>query len=191
MPIQQVTEWKFKCSYPDCTHEETGEGRFIRNALPEGSLRITKETLGKPAESIWLCSHHADDFEQFLAGVPLVDSSGEPQLPPDVTPIVTEPTPEGPYAIYETQADWGGSYHAKIIVHTDEQLNDWIVEFDSADVITNVWDGQLISADNGHYVFGPPDYNKVVAAGSTAAINFQANGSASIEPTNLVVNKLA
>lgn len=193
MPIHASTVWEFTCSI--CGHVATGAGSSLVDALPEGSMRITGETHGTRRQQFWwLCASCTPSFFAFIKGIgEVIDITGPPINPPDVTPEVTSPVPQ---VFYEVQQDWGTGHIAKAIIRTQNEgiPNGWQVEFDTGDttVITNVWDGVLISSDTKnkktHWVLGNADYNDVIDPSASTAVNWQADGPTGV--SSLIVKVL-
>lgn len=67
---------------------------------------------------------------------------------------------------------------------------EWIIEFDATFEISGLWQGELQSQSDGHFVVLPPSWSEIVEPGESFSIGFEAvYSSGSIEtPTNVTLN---
>lgn len=74
--------------------------------------------------------------------------------------------------IYTIDAENGTGYNASITITniSDRTLEDWKLEFDFEDEIANLWNAQIISHENGHYVVENADYNQNIEPGQSVVI---------------------
>lgn len=74
--------------------------------------------------------------------------------------------------IYTVDAENGIGYNASITITniSDRTLEDWKLEFDFEDEIANIWNAQITSRENGHYVVGNVEYNQNIEPGHSVVI---------------------
>lgn len=98
---------------------------------------------------------------------------------------------EDDYTIqYTVDGDWGTGFYGSISItnNTDEVIEDWILEFDFERTITNVWDADIVSAEDNHYVLVNVEYNSNIGAGEKVSFGFSGTyGEASDVPYNYKV----
>ncbi len=88
-------------------------------------------------------------------------------------------TEEDDYSVeYRLGNDWGSGFSATIVItnNTDQTLEDWILEFDYARNITNIWNGVIESHEDGHYVIKNAGYNANIGAHQSVYIGFNGDG---------------
>lgn len=80
---------------------------------------------------------------------------------------------------YSKVDDWGDGFQGEISItnNGDSNLVNWDLEFDLSSEITNIWDAEIVSKDNGLYTIENAAWNREIAAGETTTIGFTANGS--------------
>ncbi|PZR10294.1 MAG: hypothetical protein DI532_18405 [Azospirillum brasilense] len=91
---------------------------------------------------------------------------------------------------YNVASDWGAGFVANMALQAgDSALNGWLVEFDAAFTITNLWGGEIVSHVGTHYVVRNLSWNATVPANGQASFGFQAtSGSAGSQASNLTLN---
>lgn len=91
---------------------------------------------------------------------------------------------------YNVASDWGAGFVANMALQAgDSALNGWLVEFDAAFTITNLWGGEIVSHVGTHYVVRNLSWNATVPANGQASFGFQAaSGSAGSQASNLALN---
>lgn len=74
--------------------------------------------------------------------------------------------------IYTIDAENGTGYNASITITniSDRTLEDWKLEFDFEDEIANLWNAQITSRENGHYVVANVEYNQNIEPGQSVVI---------------------
>jgi cellulase/cellobiase CelA1 len=74
----------------------------------------------------------------------------------------------------------------------DTALKGWIVEFDAAFAITNIWNAQIVSHVGNHYVIKNMSYNGTVGAHQETSFGFQATpGSDGTAATGFTLNGIS
>lgn len=99
----------------------------------------------------------------------------------------------GVSATFDVEDDWGSGFIAYLSFTngSDQPIPaDWIIEFDATFDIVNLWQGELQSQTNGHFVVLPPWWSDIVEPGESFSIGFEgAYSSGSIDPpTNVTLN---
>lgn len=91
---------------------------------------------------------------------------------------------------YNVASDWGAGFVANMAIQAgDSALNGWLVEFDAAFTITNLWGGEIVSHVGTHYVVRNLSWNAAISANGQASFGFQAtSGSAGSQAANLALN---
>lgn len=87
--------------------------------------------------------------------------------------------------------DWGSGFTGKIAITNlgSSAINGWTLQFDFAESISQVWNGQIISHTGNQYVIGNVSYNPTIAAGQSVTFGFNASpGNVTAGPTNYVLN---
>lgn len=89
----------------------------------------------------------------------------------------------------EVISNWysGGIGNITVYNNSDKTIEDWTIEFDSKCEIKEVWNGKLISNNNGHYVITNPGYNQNIDRHSqiTIGVLYGKNVYSSINNTAL------
>lgn len=97
-------------------------------------------------------------------------------------------TSKDDYSIdYYVESDWGDGFTGSIVMTNlgDKVLEDWVLEFDFAREITNIWNGTIVSYENNHYTIRNADYNANILAGQSISFGFNGkSGSVSDVPYN-------
>jgi aryl-phospho-beta-D-glucosidase BglC (GH1 family) len=76
---------------------------------------------------------------------------------------------------YEITDDWATGFVAQVsIAGTPDALDGWIVEFEAAFAITNIWNAEIVSHTGTHYVVRNAPWNAAVPAGGALSFGFQA-----------------
>lgn len=91
---------------------------------------------------------------------------------------------------YNVASDWGAGFVANMAIQAgDTALNGWLVEFDAAFTITNLWGGEIVSHVGTHYVVRNLSWNATVPANGQLGFGFQAtSGAAGSQAANLALN---
>ena len=105
---------------------------------------------------------------------------------------------DGVFATFAIEDSWGGQgqeggFNAGMTFTngSDEPISaDWTIEFDATFGIVNLWQGDLQSQVDGHFVILAPEWSGVVNPGESFTIGFQGTySSGSIDiPTNVTLN---
>ena len=59
---------------------------------------------------------------------------------------------------------------------SDQEIEDWVLEFDSTAQIQQLWNGVILSHTGNHYVIQNPDYAQNIAAGETLVVGAVLSG---------------
>jgi hypothetical protein len=100
---------------------------------------------------------------------------------------------DGVQCAFDITDDWGSGFTADLTFTNggeDPIPADWVVEFDATFGIVNLWQGDLYSQANGHFVVFSPDWSKAVEPGESFSIGFQGTYSSGTiaEPTNVTLS---
>ena len=101
---------------------------------------------------------------------------------------------DGDYSVaYEITEDWGFGYKAQITItnNKDAALEDWRIKFNYGDnLITQIWDGVIISDKDGEYFIGCQPYNQNIAPGASVTFGFLVEpGTSDAEVRDIVVTE--
>ena len=92
---------------------------------------------------------------------------------------------------YAVETDWDGGFSGKITVTntTEDTLEDWTVEFDFARDITSIWNADIESDTENHYVITNKGYNEKIAPGESVTFGFNGeNGTVDNVPAEYKVS---
>jgi len=76
---------------------------------------------------------------------------------------------------YVITEDWGDGYKAEVTITNNKTtaLEDWRLGFNYGDnIITQIWNGVILSAKNGYYEIGCQTYNQNIAPGGSVTFGF-------------------
>ncbi|MBE5878018.1 MAG: VWA domain-containing protein, partial [Lachnospiraceae bacterium] len=96
--------------------------------------------------------------------------------------------------VYSLVSDWGSGFSATISItnNTEAAIEDWELSFDFDRTITNLWNGVITSAEDGHYLISNAGYNSNIAAGQTITFGFNGcDGDATMEPQNYLLTDVS
>ncbi|MBP6770184.1 MAG: cellulose binding domain-containing protein [Reyranella sp.] len=102
--------------------------------------------------------------------------------------------PAGGTAVgYQVSDNWGAGFIGNMQVAAgDTALKGWIVEFDAAFAITNIWNAQIVSHVGNHYIIKNMSYNGTVGAHQETSFGFQATpGSDGTAATGFTLNGIS
>ena len=94
-------------------------------------------------------------------------------------------------ATFTDVSDWGSGFTGNITITNNgsSAITDWILQFDFAGTISQIWNGQIISQVGTHYVIGNAGYNSTIAAGQSVTFGFNATpGNVTVDPANYILN---
>ena len=100
-------------------------------------------------------------------------------------------SPVGNGAEYRTVSDWGSGFNGELTLtnHSDAAWENWTVEFDWEQNLTQFWNGVLVSDSDKHYVVRNESWNGKVEPGASVTIGFGGNpGNVDSTPKNIVIN---
>lgn len=86
--------------------------------------------------------------------------------------------------------DWGSGFVGSVSITNTavSALNNWTIEFDLPETITDIWNATIVSHVGNHYVISNAAWNGGVTAGGTVSFGFQANGGNPPLPTSYTLN---
>lgn len=90
------------------------------------------------------------------------------------------------------QVEWGTGYIGSIIItnNSENTIEDWLLEFDYENTISNIWDGIIELHEGNHYVVRNAEYNHNILPGESVTIGFLVNsGSSEVIMENFVLHK--
>lgn len=82
---------------------------------------------------------------------------------------------------YNTDYSWEKGYNGRINItnNMDKDIEDWVIEFDLKDEIVNIWDANIISHIQNHYVIGCPNSKQNIKVGETVTVGFSVENAKS------------
>lgn len=92
---------------------------------------------------------------------------------------------------FSVSSDWGSGFSGAITLTnvSAADIEDWIAEFDFEGSIDTLWNGQIISSENNHFIVENSGYNQRIAPGASVIIGFNGRRSRQdIAPRNLVLH---
>ncbi len=94
-------------------------------------------------------------------------------------------------AAYTVTQDWGTGFEGQIKLTSQQTtaISNWSLAFDYGALITQIWDGKIVSHTGTHYVISGAGWNNTLAAKGTVSFGFVAMPVASpTSPTNYTLN---
>ncbi|MEL6930892.1 MAG: expansin EXLX1 family cellulose-binding protein [Cyanobacteria bacterium J06600_6] len=90
---------------------------------------------------------------------------------------------------YSQIQDWGNGFQGQISITNNGSSNlvNWDLEFDLPIGISNIWDAEIVSNDNGRYRIQNLAYNREIAGGETITVGFIGDSSGS-SPQNFEID---
>lgn len=95
------------------------------------------------------------------------------------------------YVVYSA---WENGMNANISItnQSGADVEDWAVEFDYPNVITEIWNAEVVEHTNNHYVIKNAGYNQNIVSGSAISFGFLANPvDVDAEPENIRLTELS
>ena len=82
---------------------------------------------------------------------------------------------------YSQVEDWGDLFQGEISITNNGNSNlvNWDLEFNLPNEISNIWDAEIVSNNDGQYTIENTFWNREIAVGETVDIGFIAEGSSS------------
>lgn len=95
---------------------------------------------------------------------------------------------DGISVIYENEVIWDGGYNGRIVIYnnSDKAFSEWELDFDLPNVITNIWNAQIIERKDGKYLIKDVGWNSIIPAHSYISLGYTANGNIYEEPSGFV-----
>ena len=86
--------------------------------------------------------------------------------------------------------DWGTGYGASVTVfnRTAAPLTNWVVEWDFASSITDIWSAKIDAHTGAHYRFKPESWNATIPVGGSVSFGFNGAPGKPGTPTNITLN---
>lgn len=75
---------------------------------------------------------------------------------------------------FSVRDNWTTGFVADLQVKAQTPLQDWVISFDANFEITNIWNAQILSHENGRYVIGSSPWNNELDTGESITIGWQA-----------------
>ena len=119
----------------------------------------------KPGESVSFGFTAAGDFTQF----------------PDKYSILSKKiqvVPENFGIEYSCDKNTNQEFNANVSISNNsvETIEDWYLEFDYDNEISNMWNGTILEHENQHYIIKNADYNQNITKGSEVSFGFTVKG---------------
>jgi len=75
---------------------------------------------------------------------------------------------------YQVTNAWDTGHNGEICIRnvSDKAIEDWFVSFDCTYEISDLWNGKIVSSENGRYLIQNKDYNQNIAAGAELRVGF-------------------
>ena len=83
---------------------------------------------------------------------------------------------------FKVTNQWTGAFNGEFVLTntSDKPLENWTLKFDFEHEISNMWNAQIVSYDDGNYVIKNMGWNQDIEPGSSVTIGFQANSDGNI-----------
>lgn len=75
---------------------------------------------------------------------------------------------------YTVSSDWENGFNGNLEIKniSEECIEDWELEMDFDNEITNIWNAEILDHTGNHYVIGNPEYNQNIQANASINIGF-------------------
>lgn len=100
----------------------------------------------------------------------------------------TFPANNDDYSVmYRLESEWDDGFTSSIVIYNNSNstIEDWLLEFDYDRTITEIWNGEIISHNDGHYIIKNAGYNSNINKDDNIIIGFNGNGG---KATNIPSN---
>ena len=93
-------------------------------------------------------------------------------------------------ANYKVINSWSNGFQADLSIANKgtSNISDWVLEFDSGNQITGIWNASIVSHTGSQYVIKNAGWNSTIAPGATVTFGYQANGNGALAPSNYFLN---
>ncbi len=94
-------------------------------------------------------------------------------------------------ATFQLVNDWGTSYQAAMSITNNNSpaIYNWMLEFDFASQITQIWNATIATHVGNHYAIKHADWNGTIGSNSRVDFGFLgAPGNLTVRPTNYIIN---
>ena len=120
------------------------------------------------------------------------NAAGSPETPEfHFSQSVQMPVEEGNFEVdYAVSDDWETGFVGEIGIlnKSSESFKDWCITFDWENDIGSIWNAEIISHEENHYVISCEEYNRMIEAGQRVQFGFSCpSGKSSIQPENIEV----
>ncbi len=108
-------------------------------------------------------------------------------------PACRQTVPETDYEItYQVINTWETGHTGEVCIRnvSERTIEDWYVSFDCNHEISDLWNGVVVSWENGRYLIKNSDYNQNIKPGEEICFGFTVNASAEEEPGVFVVEEI-
>lgn len=80
------------------------------------------------------------------------------------------------------KSQWSDAFNADVTIKntSEKTIDNWTIGFDMPYEITNIWNSDVKSKENDHYIVKNSAYNQDILAGQSISFGFTANGEGSI-----------
>ena len=94
---------------------------------------------------------------------------------------------------YDVESDWGTGFNGKITITNISKtiIEDWSLEFDLDNELTNIWNASIGKKEGQHYIIKNATYTQNIKAGESISFGFTVNlGNAKNEMSNILLKKI-
>lgn len=90
---------------------------------------------------------------------------------------------------YGVDSAWEGAFNAHISIKnvSSSTIEDWCLEFEMSQTISNIWNAEIVSETNGIYRLKNCGYNQDIHPGEVVSIGFTVSGNKTVEPKNFKI----
>ena len=89
---------------------------------------------------------------------------------------------------YDVISSWNNAFIANVTIKniSENAIEDWLLDFNYNATITNIWNGEILSGDDGHYIIKNSGYNSIIPASDAVTFGICVSGNENIlEPDNI------
>jgi len=147
------------------------------------SIAITPDTLDEANEhfSLVLTNAQGATIARATATATIVDddATATPPVTPTPTPPTTPPTTGDLEALFAVVNSWSGGFQGSVTLDNEgaNATNGWQVRIDTTNVITDIWNAEIVSHDANGYVVKNAAWNGTIAHDGEASFGFVTAGS--------------
>lgn len=91
--------------------------------------------------------------------------------------------------VYHLDNSWPGGYNGTVTIsnNSGEDVSEWMLGFDFSDEIIDVWNAEVLSAENGKYLVNNSGWNSRIENGKSVTFGFTAKGTGEHSPESFKV----